>query len=261
MSRIVQGGWVVVGVTLVAALVKTATAHAEGADLATSSAPASTAVKAPTAPKATTAPGIAPAIPTTNPTTHSVTRPEDPPPTSYELTGDVHWTAVSGDTQSDNRIVGLPDASARGMVSIRWAEAMDRPCRFIVGTKGINNASATETYDEKFCDRDPGVGVANSVSRLGANEFITALQVMTNDKNDPSDKKVKGIRVWGRILDRRDGSLGAEQGPSEDRLPNGKDWANKVSCPQGEVATGIKVYHGHFGARGIALACKKVSKH
>jgi hypothetical protein len=174
------------------------------------------------------------------------------------LDGSVSWTAVSGDTGSESKVVGS-DTDVRAAYSIRWWEDSDDPCKFRVYNRHINLGGIQEP-EKSWCDGSPGN--EKWAERRGANEYITALQVCLTDKKDSTKNKVKGLRVWGRTLTA--GTLGPENGPDEDKHTHCKQWSNKVSCGTGKIATKIKVYYNeyqwssHGFATGIALGCRDV---
>ena len=174
------------------------------------------------------------------------------------LDGGVTWTAVSGDTGPETKVVGS-STDVRAAHGIRWWEHSDDPCKFRVYNRHINNGGI-ETPEKEWCGG--GTGNEKWAERRGADEYITALQVCTTDKKDSTKNKIKGIRVWGRTLSA--GTLGPENGPDEDKHTNCKKWKSKVSCPSGQIATKIKVYYNehawssHGPATGISLGCRDV---
>lgn len=174
------------------------------------------------------------------------------------LDGSVTWTAVSGDTGAESKIVGS-STDVRAAYSIRWYEDADDPCKFRVYNRHLN-LDGVQTPEKSWCGGSPGN--EKWAERRGADEYITALQVCLTDKKDSSKNKIKGIRLWGRELTA--GTLGPENGPDEARHTNCKKWSNKVSCPSGQIATKIKVYYNeyqwtsHGFATGIALGCRDV---
>lgn len=174
------------------------------------------------------------------------------------LDGSVHWTAVSGDTGAESKIIGS-STDVRAAYSIRWYENRDDPCKFRVYNRHIN-LDGVKTPEASWCDGSPGND--KWAERRGTDEYISALQVCLTDKKDSTKNKVKGLRVWGRILTA--GTLGPENGPDESRHTNCKQWSNKVSCPSGQIATKIKVYYNTYQwrsygpATGIALGCRDV---
>lgn len=183
------------------------------------------------------------------------------------LEGKTTWTAVSGDTGNREVILGRT-APFHSSYAIAWWEDGDDPCQFELVTRHLNRGGE-DAPDAEWCENG-SPGNLKGVARFGTNEYITALQVCRTDKNDPSEDKIKGLRVWGRVVTKRTAALGAENGPDEDDHTHCKVWENKVSCPAGQVASRIKVYYQNYWnnysdsytsygfATGISLGCRKV---
>ena len=126
-----------------------------------------------------------------------------------------------------------------------------------------------KTPNKEFCKGSPGNEKWSE--RRGKNEYITKVQVCLTDKKDSTKNKIKGIRLWGRTLNVKEATLGAVNGPDEARHTNCKKWSKKVACPDGQVATKIKVYFEKYNqgpyhevdygfAKGIALGCREIAE-
>ncbi len=174
------------------------------------------------------------------------------------LDGADSWTAVSGDTGEESKIIGS-STDVRAAYSIRWYEDADDPCKFRVYNRHLN-LGGVQTPETSWCNGSPGN--EKWAERRSADEYITALQVCLTDKKDSTKNKIKGLRVWGRTL--TSGTLGPENGPDEDSHTNCKKWSNKVSCGSSKIATKIKVYYNPYlwrsygPATGISLGCRDV---
>jgi hypothetical protein len=183
-----------------------------------------------------------------------------------QLKGKTTWTAISGDTGNEDVVLGR-SANFHASYAITWWEDSDDPCKFELVTKHMNRGGE-DGPDAEWCSGSPGN--SKSVFRGGPNEYITAIQVCRTDKNDETLNKIKGLKVWGRTIDKRTGSLGSETGPDADDHNHCKVWENKVKCPDGQVASRIKVHYqrywnsyidgwsSHGYAKGISLGCRKV---
>jgi hypothetical protein len=183
-----------------------------------------------------------------------------------QLEGKTTWTAVSGETGNKEEILGRT-AHFHSGYSISWWEDGDDPCKFQLVTRHMN-LGGTDDPNAEWCSGSPGNNKA--VARFAADEYITALQICRTDKNDPTKDKLKGLRVWGRIVNKRTAALGSETGPDEDKHSHCDVWENKVSCPAGQVASRIKVFYKNYWnnytdsltsygyATGISLGCRKV---
>lgn len=179
--------------------------------------------------------------------------------TDTRMDGSVDWTAISGDTGAKSKIVGT-GTDIEGVMLIGWAETSDNPCQFQVKRKTFVG-QASELYERNLCGKDNRIG--KTVERTGKHEYITAIQVCTTDKKDPTDNKLKGLKAWGRILDVDDASLSKEYGPDEAKHTHCKKWKKKIACKSGYVANKIKVYfntnrYGKDYATGMALGCREV---
>ncbi len=195
----------------------------------------------------------------------AATAPLARPVPTLQLSGPVHWTAVSGRTGQFSKTVG-GNGDIRAAKHIKWWESSDEPCQFQVGLAAVDGNEPPRNVDDEFCGGSPGS--PKVVWRPAAGEFVTAVAVCLTDKADTSKDKLKGLRLWGRIVDASTGELGAENGPAENTRSHCAQWSPKVSCPAGEIATKIKVYYNrqsgsattneHGFARGISLGCRAV---
>lgn len=185
-----------------------------------------------------------------------------PEPAPLRLGDEVTWTAVSGETGSTEKVIG-PRNRRRAATAVMWWENKDNPCRFRVDGELLNDSSDRHAFKKEHECRG-GVGDKKAVSRPADGEFITAVEVCLTDKKKSSRDKLKGIRLWGRILDRETRTLGPENGPAEDHHAHCNDgWTEKVSCPAGQVAQQVKVYFNRRPykpgyARGISLGCRAI---
>lgn len=194
------------------------------------------------------------------PTTKYVV-PGPPASTGVKLEGDIFWTATSGNTAEKAASLGQ-DNDFQALYATTFWEDGDDPCKLDASTRHLNQEDNTNVDSTEFCPGSPGS--AKVVKRSAKNEYVTALQVCVNDKKDSAKDKVKGLRLWGRIVDPKTGSLGAENGPDEGTRPNCDTWRAKVSCPAGMVASKLRVYSSRYSgsgagvAKGLALGCRRV---
>lgn len=196
--------------------------------------------------------------------TRPVALPE-PAPDKSILTGPVNWTGISGYTAPNPIVLPAEGKDFMAAYSIQWWEDGDEACKFKLYTRQINKGTI-ESPEAEACSDSPGS--EKWVARRGPHEYITALQVCTTDKKDTTKNKLKGIRLWGRILNPETGALGPVNTPEDQARPHCKKWHPKVECPDGEVATAITVYSEmgraypaaplHSSAKGISLGCRKV---
>lgn len=174
-----------------------------------------------------------------------------------ELEGPITFSAVSGDTAA---WVWTPyeTTSYQAANAVTWWEERNDPCGWKVLTRHLNkkdDPDGTRKLLDGTCQKT-GRDDERTIARPSL-EAITSIEVCTNGK-DTGKRKIKGLRIWGRTV-----SAGKvadnEAGPAEITRANCNSWAaKKVSCPQGQVAVGLKIYHEDDAATGIALACRKV---
>lgn len=187
--------------------------------------------------------------------------PGQPDPSGVKLEGDVIWTAASGDTAAKTANLGQ-DNDFQALYAFTWWEDSDDPCKFDAFTRHLNQEDNTKVDSTKFCNGSPGND--KTVIRRAKNEYVTAVQVCVTDKNESARDKIKGVRLWGRIVDPKTGVLGAENGPEEVTHTNCKEWKAKVSCPAGTVASKLRVYSSRYSfsdvgvGKGLALGCRRV---
>jgi hypothetical protein len=88
--------------------------------------------------------------------------------------------------------------------------------------------------------------------------LVTAIQVCTNQAQDVNDRKLKGVRLWGRRPG-ASGTWGAEVAVSFER-PHCRIWAPKVFCLTDYYGTGLRAYYvsERKGFSGLALRCTKL---
>jgi hypothetical protein len=185
---------------------------------------------------------------------------------NVDVSGSVTWTAVSGDTGGHSYTIGT-DSDAVAAYSLRWWEDSDDPCKFRFYKRNLDSGDVN-TPERDFCNGSPGN--EKWAERRGVNEYITAIQVCRNDKQDSTRESIKGIRLWGRVIDKNAVTLGPENGPDEDKHNHCEVWRTKVSCPAGQIATKIKVYYDTYVsygfatdygfARGISLGCRPIAE-
>lgn len=171
----------------------------------------------------------------------------------YTLDIAITTTGVSGGSTSYNhkRVGGT--SGFKAINRITNYERQDTPCKMKVKMRHFNNYKETTDSEELLsnCNNDKiTVGFSNTET------YVSAVQVCTR-----TGSKVKGLRVWGRKLNRSTGAL-ASVGRVEDKRPNCNTWETKQSCPTGKVATEIKAnYTGYLGGntfQGISLVCQAI---
>lgn len=170
---------------------------------------------------------------------------------------------------------------------IEWSERGDQPCWFKVHTArltGTAGSGASKTY--KWSKRSQDLLTSPSCSRHDASRLevfwtseepwrpapewtriagvhgLQAVEVCTSKERDSNKERLKGIRFHYTYV-RGDGGLTNDVavGAVKQERPNcNGNWAPKVSCGPGKVASALLVYKcseggANFPACGIALEC------
>ena len=174
-----------------------------------------------------------------------------------------------------------------GVRGIEISENADRPCFVRFASQSFEGGSPTWRpdddaaskkgawvmgswcIDDTLTDKPASKLVPNGKfgqtrdATLGAEYFVSSLQVCTNGANDSNKKRVKGLRLFASRVDPATGVVTKTPTvQAEYSLPNCKDWESKSTCPDDMVATQLDfhmVSHEH-GLSGIALRCQKVKR-
>ncbi|MCG8467844.1 MAG: hypothetical protein MJB57_06475 [Gemmatimonadetes bacterium] len=191
-------------------------------------------------------------------------------PTAAQVDGsDFRWQNPNYRPISGVAGVASDDANAprtRGISGIRWTERGNKPFRLHIIPERLcvqhcddppdpnNNRYFVMTplgYPNAVPGLSPGINVS-----VGADRYIVALQVCTNDRNDPEKRRIKGLRLWGATLN-PNGTINRTGGVRHDELPNCRDWATKRSClGDRRVAVGVIVHwNADHAFSGIELRC------
>jgi len=181
---------------------------------------------------------------------------------SYFTAANGKWTSVSGVAHVHKKQY-KPKSTKYGLSSFNFSENKDDPVQINVGTTELCNNNCKSGDSHKLQVRDPmgamlpqlwGVAVAED-------HYVTAIQVCLNGKDDSAKKKIKGLKLWGSRL-KADGTLVADSSPNKKELNNCKEWQDKISCPSGKIATGVKAHYvsDKVGFAGLALHCSSIKK-
>ena len=100
---------------------------------------------------------------------------------------------------------------------------------------------------------------------VGDGMFVHGVQICTTDHNQTSKRRLKGVRLFGATFDKTSGAISVPSAPTGGhasyQLPNCDAWAQKVSCPNDRLATGL-VYHVNDDGSlfGLGLRCSKIKQ-
>ena len=183
------------------------------------------------------------------------------------LTGDATFTAVSG-YAGGNETRGATDGS-RGITAITWYEDGDEPCKLVLDTKDfntrdINNPQVVlkDVYTHTGKQPCSSPGNRKAVRLAGTDNWIYKIQTCTTDKRNTSNNKLKGIRIWAATVNQRS-PLSVSRGSSfqEAKHTHCSKWRTAVACPQGKIASRLRVHHNGSKTKaiGLALECRTLS--
>ena len=171
------------------------------------------------------------------------------------VVGAVHWTATSGETSSRSTVLeAVGNADQFAAKGFEWTERSDSPCWAELRLAALAN---TDGQYKRYAKCAKRVSSRKIVSRAGANEVITGLQICLTDKKSSSQNRLKGVRLWGRTVDPETAELGPINGPSHAQRKHCAQWSRRVNCPAGEVATKFRIF-GSKAMQGISLGCRAV---
>lgn len=178
-------------------------------------------------------------------------------------TGGSSYTASSGHASALNKSNVLMQGSGF-VTTVGIGERSNNPC--YVDLRGWSNSGPLM----KSLTLCPSTGtqkasIGNYPAVKDQERVIVAIKACLNNAikatpfspNVPGDE-VKGIKVYGAVVNPQgtvtpDGTFGTFS------RPNCKHWRNKVSCPSGKAAVGLRVgYHNNNVIRNVSLVCKTV---
>lgn len=194
---------------------------------------------------------------------------------NYEVSKQSTTTNISGQGSSPvtsatltSKLDGPTKGDFARLTKLTFWEYNDDPAK--VDLEGIINyheggSPKSETVKNRVATPDnrmfiPGDDVSKKTISVSNDRAITSLQVCINNQ------KVKGVRIWGANFD-NDGKPKNDSAIfSEFKRPNcgSNQWVQKVSCPAGKVAVGLRVENSHKteedgnrykGFMGLSLIC------
>ena len=172
----------------------------------------------------------------------------------------MHWTAVSGYSGWVRTLGNANDYQA--MWGVGWYEHKDEPCKAQAHSKHVNDWQNTAMPRWNECSGSPKDYKVVSVGTAGSDTYATSIQVCTSGQSSTVKRKVKGIKLWGRDLNKSSLVLTAEGSPGVREHTNCKVWHAKRSCPTGMVASKVRLHRGTTDGKtrvkGIALGCRKL---
>jgi len=162
-------------------------------------------------------------------------------------------TARSGFSGTTITAVGAAsDYHAINMVTT--GEESNAPCYLAVSKADINNAPGN-TISDVWIDCTPNASQIQSAGWFTNNVlYVYGIQACTNNY---ANHRVKGIRVYGGPI--QNGVIQQIGLFDELTRPHCRTWHSAVFCPQGQVATKVRVHHTGDEINGLSLACRVVA--
>lgn len=177
-----------------------------------------------------------------------------------KLTGAVQWTAVSGYSGFVRSLGNSNDYQA--MTGITWYEDKDQPCKVYALSKHVNDWQNVAWPRWNGCPGNAKSKKSVVLGMAGSNTYATSVQVCTSGQSATLKRKMKGLKLWGKDLNKSSVVLTAEGSPSVHQNANCKVWHPKRSCPAGMVASKVRLHtsgvDGVHKVVGVALGCRKI---
>jgi len=165
------------------------------------------------------------------------------------------WTAVSGYTGAYKKQY-TPEPYGVVAQSVSFLEKSDDPVEILTSDGYL---AGYPYYGGAHLEIKAGNQSSKKTAFPGSQYFLTAIRVCTNNKGDVTQRKIKGIEVWGKKFDSRGNVLDTKS--DKKTRTNCSNWHTKVHCRTGEVMTGIRAYYNSAsdGFRGISIRCSQVT--
>lgn len=169
------------------------------------------------------------------------------------------WTSVSGYSGS-TKVIFAKDRQL-GLHALSFREKADDPIEISAFQASLLSGRAQGAGEAGTVMLRGGSSQSTAFVPLGEGNFITAVQVCTNNAKDSLDAKIKGARIWGASL-LSDGKLQANVTPAKFERTNCSAWKSKVNCASGKVATGLRAHYASEarGFAGLSLRCTTPKK-
>lgn len=193
----------------------------------------------------------------------------------YTLTGATTTTAISGNNGTSSTILTSESPNSI-LYQLRFREGRDRPCYVRAGFWSapngwpINGSTSDNFSGRLWRQCSGGVYSPQTVSAqfppgessgLGGTAAIHGIQVCTNDRND-NNIRVKGVKILVSMMNQDGQGRIVRSGSYAESFerPNCRKWEQVRRCPQGQVATGLQIFHrGGDNMTGLALKCRQVT--
>jgi len=174
--------------------------------------------------------------------------------TSLQTTGPATVTDFSGSEANDGQIMSADLAPGTFMHGINVRERRDSPCWASLQGWSFGGPRAKNI---ELC-KQPGYASekrANVEGNSTNQRAITGLQVCLN----AAGTRLKGVRVWGGAAD-ESGVFHADGSSDTARRTNCSWWKDRVDCPAGQAAVGLRARKSGNAINGLALVCKSATR-
>ena len=167
------------------------------------------------------------------------------------------WTQVTGYTATGTKTT--TGWTGYVITGFQWWEKKDDPVRIQVSARKLCSGSCS---GNKTTELETGINAGNIVSvknvATAESHYITGIQVCTTNKNNTSDNKLKGIRLWSARI-KPAGKFVADPSPKSAYHAHCVKWGTIRKCASGQFVTGIKAYYGpKTGFTGFEVRCSTV---
>jgi hypothetical protein len=96
------------------------------------------------------------------------------------------------------------------------------------------------------------------VRREGDSNFVRGVAVCTQDTPNTADRSIRGLKVfYSRV--KEDGTLEKSDDPEVWSGEGCAKWEDRVTCPDGMLAVGIRGHRDAKGYRAMGLVCSPLA--
>lgn len=176
-------------------------------------------------------------------------------------TSDPNYRPVAGEHGPDSLATGY--RSNQGIHTIEIEDVSDLPVTLDIRRARTCSGSCPERAGATLDVYIPDWALSRQTLRasVGANHFVTGIQICTSGQSNRTRRRIKGLRLWGaRILP--DGTVRRDGVVHEDTLPNCTVWYERQMCIGNRVAVGLRAFYDESRLKpwftGIALQCARI---
>lgn len=167
----------------------------------------------------------------------------------YSWSGGTTTTARAGNAGGQSTVEKVPQNSF--LYAINGYEKGDKPCRFnLDGWTGPLPVRVSESFG--LCQTTSSWKKAEL--NKSQRQAVTGLKVCLNK----AGTRVKGVKLYSGSPNAQ-GAFSSSSASATYSRSNCKTWSNKVSCPVGKAAVGVKFFHDGDAVSGMSLVCSSAN--